>query len=327
MEAVRFGVVERAVGAFQESLTAEQIMVLGRRAFGVDVVSAVELGSGAYNNTYRVDIGSEKPVILRVGPTEERQFRIEFRLLRNEYLSMPFFAPLADMMPWTLFADWSHELIGRDYVWQTMLEGVSGGDGLHNYPRPEWGHFYRQVGTIARRIHAISGERFGMVGGPLFDTWGDAVLACLHDTVADLVDAGLDADDFAALIDIVERDRSVLDAITEPRLLHGDLWVPNIMFASGAPLPTVTGFFDQDRASWGDPAADWCNYVAGQRDRGAFFETYGTPDDSPDAIWRSHVYEARHIGAVRLERHRRGTVDRIPATYDDMRRVLAALRR
>ena len=295
---------------------------MGRRA-GFDVVTSVELGGGLYNNTYRVGIGQERPVILRVAPDAGKQARIERFLMRNEYLSLPFFSSLSDMMPRMLFADWTHDILDRDYVWQSLLDGVAGADGLKAYPRSEWAAFYRQMGTLARRVHAVRGERFGMVRGPLFDRWSEAILVSLHDTAADLDDAGLDSRDVREVTHIVEQSSDILDEITEPRLLHGDLWLPNVMFAAGAPEPTVTGIFDHDRASWGDPAADWPIYVARQRaERDPFWETYGRPADTQENTWRALVYQARHLGAVRLERHRLGRHDRIAATYEEMRGVV-----
>ncbi len=67
---MEFRPIERAVDAFQQPVTAEQIWAMCRRAFGSDVrvVSAVELGNGMYNSTYRVDLGVDRPVILRVAP-------------------------------------------------------------------------------------------------------------------------------------------------------------------------------------------------------------------------------------------------------------------
>jgi hypothetical protein len=66
--------------------------------------------------------------------------------------------------------------------------------------------------------------RFGPAAGPSFATWSEAVIASLHDTAADLDDAGLDATDVREVTAAAARHRSVLDEITEPRLLHGDLW-------------------------------------------------------------------------------------------------------
>jgi hypothetical protein len=70
---MEFHPIARTTGAFQESLTAEQIQAICRRIFDADAVSAVELGLGMYNNTYRVEVkGKARPVVLRVAPVPER---------------------------------------------------------------------------------------------------------------------------------------------------------------------------------------------------------------------------------------------------------------
>ncbi|MGW1289499.1 hypothetical protein ACWD4N_39075, partial [Streptomyces sp. NPDC002586] len=93
-----------------------EIQAIGRRAFGPEakVVSAVELGSGMYNNTYRLTVaGQERPVILRIAPEPVRQFRSERELMGNEHASLPYLAVIAPLLPRVIAADWSHEVIGR----------------------------------------------------------------------------------------------------------------------------------------------------------------------------------------------------------------------
>jgi hypothetical protein len=107
-------------------------------------------------------------VILRVAPEPGQQNRIERHLMRNEHASLPYFAPIAHMMPRTLAVDFTHEVIGRDYLVQTMLPGVPARDGLDAYPRPRWAAYFRQMGSIAHRIHSVRGPRFGPVAGPAF---------------------------------------------------------------------------------------------------------------------------------------------------------------
>jgi aminoglycoside phosphotransferase (APT) family kinase protein len=327
---VEFRPIERAPGAFQQSVTAEQVRAMCRRAFGgqVRVVSAVELGSGWYNSTYRVDLGADAAVILRVAPEPARQFRVERELMRNEHASVPYLAPIALLMPRTLVIDFTHEIIGRDYLFQTMLDGVPAPDGLTVYPRSQWASFYRQLGTIARTIHAVRGTCFGPVAGPAFATWSDAVIAILHDAAADLDDAGLDATDVRAVAAIADRHRPLLDEITESRLLHGDLWTVNTMIAADAPEPTITGVFDSDRTSWGDPESDWSVFMASMRpgsERDAFWETYGAVNATPNAARRSLFYHALNFVGARLERHRLGQAEKVPATYEEMREVIARL--
>lgn len=322
--------IERSPGAFQEPVTVGQIGAMCRRAFGAqaDVASIVELGDGTYNSTYRVELAGERPVILRVAPEPGRQRRAEHEWMRNEHASVPYFAPIAPMLPRTLAIDFTHEIIGRDYLFQTLLDGVPAPEGLAAYPRPQWASFYRGIGAIARAIHAVRGDRFGPVAGPWFATWSEALIAYFDDIAADLSDSGLDAIDIRDIATLAARRRSVLDEITEPRLLHGDLWNANLMIAPGAPEPTITGVFDCDRTLWGDPLADWPIYRAGQRpgtERDAFWETYGPLPSTPSANQRMLFYQARHISALRLECHRSGHPEAVADSYDEMRDVLVRL--
>ncbi|MEV6607681.1 aminoglycoside phosphotransferase family protein [Kutzneria sp. NPDC051319] len=317
---MRYESITRPDGAFQQALTAPQVVAVCRRGFGREPVSAVELGGGSFNTTYRVDLGGET-VILRVAPA--RSYRIERDFMRHEHASLPFFAPIADLMPRTLFVDFTHDLVPRDYTFQTMLGGVSGAEGFRALTDKPG--FFRQVGEIVRVVHEVRGERFGRPAGPTHATWSEAVLSTVDDTVADIRDAGLDDSDMREVGVLAAKNAAVLDGVTEPRLLHGDLWVPNVRLDG----ERIVGVFDHDRASWGDPAADWSVYEAGRKPgtaRDAFWDTYGRPSTSPGAVWRSALYRAVHLGAVRIERHRLGLADTIPANYEDMARVLAELR-
>jgi aminoglycoside phosphotransferase (APT) family kinase protein len=137
---------------------------------------------------------------------------------------------------------------------------------------------------------------------------------------------GLDAADVRKVAAAAAHHDAVLDEIDQPRMLTGDLWTVNVMLADGAPEPTITGVLDFDRTSWGDPAADWTIRMARAKpgtEREAFWETYGPVERSSGAVLRSRIYEARHIGAIRLERHRLGNADGVRETYRDMAAVMA----
>lgn len=326
-EVVELHSVDRGGGAFQQPLTAAQVEALCRRAFGPDTVArtAVELGNGGYNTTYRVELDQAR-VILRVAPAPDRQVRSEWELLRNEYAALPYFAPIASLLPRTLAADFTRELIGRDYLFQTELRGAPVPAVIGRYPRPEWAAMYRQLGSITRRIHDVRGQRFGAIAGPGFATWGETVVAGFAAVAADLDAAGLDAADVRALAAAAATHRAVLDEVIEPRLLHGDLWTINLMLEPDAPVPTICGVFDCDRASWGDPAADWTIRMALRRpgtEREAFWETYGPLDNSPGARLRALLYQARHAAQLLLERHRLGNPP--DDLHTELRDVLAQL--
>ncbi|MFC9654216.1 phosphotransferase family protein, partial [Streptomyces sp. NPDC056937] len=254
-----FRPVARPPEAFQTSVSAGEIQAISQRVFGSRgrVLVAEEFGGGMYNSTYRLTMeGQQRPVVLRVAPEPTRQFRSERHLMRNEYASVPWLAPIAPLIPKVIAADWSHELVDRDWMVQSHLDGIPAPERLGDYPRTSWPSFFRQMGAITRTVHSVRGPHFGPVGGPGYNTWSAALLASLEDIAADLDGVGLDAADVRKVADIAAHDRAILDEITEPRITLGDFWTLNTMLHGTAPEPTITGVFDTDRVSWSDPASD-----------------------------------------------------------------------
>jgi aminoglycoside phosphotransferase (APT) family kinase protein len=327
---MEFRPINRASGTFQQSVTADEIQQVFRRVFGAGarVAAAVELGAGMYNNVYRVTVaGQERPVILRVAPEPARQFRSERQLMRNEYAAVPYLAAIAPLMPQVIAADWSHEVIGRDWMVQSLLDGVPAPECLGDYPRTAWPAFFRQLGSITRSVHDVGGPHFGPVDGPEYATWSETVITSLEEIAADLDSAGLDAADVRKVAAVAAHESAVLDEVTEPWLLTGDLWTVNALLDPAAPEPVITGVLDFDRCLFGDPAADWTIRMATAKEdeRTAFWEPYGALYHSPAAVWRARVYEARHLGAIRLERHRLAKTDAVRESYGAMAEVLADL--
>jgi aminoglycoside phosphotransferase (APT) family kinase protein len=322
--------IPRPPGAFQQPVTPKEIKAICRRAFGSDteVTAAVELGGGMYNTTVRVHVAGEgRPVVLRVAPPLKKQFRSEHALMRNEFASQPYLAPIASLMPRIIAADFTHEVIGRDVMVQTLLDGVPAPERLGDYPRSTWPGFFRQLGEVARTVHAVRGPYFGPVSGPGYASWSEALTASLIDIAADVDGVGLDAADLRKAADLVHQHRAAFDEISQPRLLSGDFWTINCLLDGAAEVPKISGVLDFDRTSWGDPAADWTIRMAAAKtdERLAFWESYGARDESANALLRSRIYEARHLGAIRLERHRLSNHEGVHATYDAMADILATV--
>ncbi|MFD7153070.1 phosphotransferase family protein [Kribbella sp. NPDC059898] len=319
--------LERQAGAFQQPVDADGIVAICRRAFGgdADPVVAVELGYGGYNNVYRIEL--PEPVILRVAPEEAVQFRSELQLMRNEYASVPWLTPIAPLMPRVLAVDWSQDVVGRDWMIQTCLTGLPAPEHLDRYPRSGRTTFFRQLGAITRTVHDVHGPSFGRVDNPSYGRWSDAVITSFLQIADDLEHAGLDATDVRTAADLSAHGRAILDEVREPRLLTGDLWTVNCLLDPAAPEPRITGVLDFDRTEFGDPAADWTIRMAQAKpdERKAFWDTYGPLDPSPSATWRAAIYKARHLAAVRLERHRLNNPTAVHQSFDDLSKLLTDL--
>ena len=71
-----------------------------------------------------------------------------------------------------------------------------------------------------------------------------------------------------------------LDAITEPRLAHCDLWAGNVLIETAGGNYRVCAIIDGDRAMFGDPALD---FAAGWMTTPEFLEGYGVTTDISSA--------------------------------------------
>lgn len=142
-------------------------------------------------------------------------------MIRNEYASLPYLAALAPLLPRVLAADFTHEIVGRDYMVQSFLDGVPATEH-----RSVWPVYYRQLGQIARRVHDVCGPAFGPITGPTYNSWSETVVASLEAIATDLEGVDLDASDVRKVITAAHRHQSVLDEIAEPGCLLGTCGSP-----------------------------------------------------------------------------------------------------
>jgi len=102
--------IERSDDAFQQPVEQSHLIVLCQRAFGEDIQieRAKELGGGLYNTTYLVpSLGCNQSFACKSSST--CQFRLEKNLMRNEYMSLPFLAPLLFFFQKSLWSIYSSD--------------------------------------------------------------------------------------------------------------------------------------------------------------------------------------------------------------------------
>ena len=224
-------------------------------------------------------------------------------LLRQEYQMQPFFAPIAPLMPQTLMADFTHQLLDRDYLFQTYIRGTSWSDLHDRLTTEQQMALYRELGTITRQIHAVTGQAFGARDGS-FRTWSETIINGLERVVAIQEQYQLDSRDVRVVLAIAQTHAHILDAITQPHLLHGDLWHQNVLVDWISDTPQIVGVLDTGFASWGDPPLDWTLIrlsLSPPTESASFWETYGPLDLSAGAQFRTMIYQARSLGVSLVE--------------------------
>lgn len=244
-------------------------------------------GEGRFSETFAVTAPCGDATVLRVAPPDTlRQLFYELRMMRREPLiHQRLLKETTVPVPPILAYDFSRTMIDRDILIMPRLEGKPlNAAGL---PPRSTRRALREWGAYVAQIHGLSDpdNRFGYLGGdpcmPSANTWADAFAGMFQRELRDITETGVydpkTADRFMRLL---EKHLDVFKNCPRANLLHGDLWVTNLLVA---PDGRVTGVIDFDRACWGDTGwdlaiAEYCGIT-----QAPFWEGYGkVPDVSRD---------------------------------------------
>jgi prepilin-type processing-associated H-X9-DG protein len=224
-------------------LPAAALDALVRRALGVPLAAHVELTDGMFNTAYRLTAADGREAVLKVAPppgvpllTYERD------LMRTEALAFELMAAHGLPVPEVLL----HE---DDFLLMTALRGEPWSAARARLTDAEHGALRRELGTIVRELHAIRGDVFGYAQGPNAATWREAFTRMVDAVLADADRFGVELPDVRPA---VEARAHLLEEVTEPVLVHFDLWEANVFLADGH----VEGIIDPERAMFGDPLAE-----------------------------------------------------------------------
>ncbi len=261
------------------NLTEEQAGDLVAGQLGPGPWRCRRFGAGKFSETFDCT-GPAGRHVLRVAPPDSvLQLFYERRMMRQEpAIHERLLTETSVPVPPIAAHDFSRERIDRDYLLMPFLPGeVIGSAGLSG--RAE-ARAFRQWGRYVAEVHSLTdpGGRFGYLGEHRCmdpqPTWADAFREMVRLELEDIVGCGVydrpTADDALALLD--DNMDAFAGHCDTSRLLHGDLWVTNLLVEQDG---TVTGVIDFDRACWGDvewdlAIAEYCGVT-----RPTFWEGYG----------------------------------------------------
>ena len=330
---MEYTIVQRDPQAFQQSVPFEHMQAMCQRAFGqgTPIDSVRELDGGQFNNTYLIELAERDPMILRVAPAPERCiFWHERFLMRRELAMQPFLAPIAPLLPTIIMTDFTHQIIERDYMFQSWMPGAVWSEVHKALTSGEHDDLWRQFGQLVKAISSVQGEAFGLVQyGAQFPMWSLTLIHWLESTIHDAENSSLDTTLLCRLLEIVRDNSAFLDEITRPRLLHGDLWLFNLLIQRNKDGPRIVGVLDADRGSWGDPLADWTFFLLSRRaspqEQALFWQEYGQPVAGPGAMFRAQVYRGLHQGKILSVARRDGNERAVNRAYRALADALNAL--
>ncbi|WUD73901.1 aminoglycoside phosphotransferase family protein [Streptomyces sp. NBC_00510] len=316
----------------KRALTAGQLAALLRESAGLGCSVEAELTDGWFNAAYRVRLDDGRPAVVKIAPPPDALvLRYERGIMATEVMAHRRMAALGDVpLPELLHA-------APDFMTLSVLPGTPWDKAADRLPADRQAALRRELGRIVARLHTLAPED-GRYGYPAPEAglsaadWPTAfrvmVEAMLEEAVRWSTPLGVAPDEVRAL---VAEGADVLAEVTEPRLVHFDLWPGNVFVAEDG--SAVTGLIDHERAFWGDPVAELVSLALGG-DAGpgsdlvaGYHEAGGTLDFGPSTLHRLALYRV-YLGLILVvECGPRGyPADHADHVRDVLRRWVAELR-
>ena len=230
-----------------------------------------EMGGGTFNTAYRVVAGHRR-LVLKIAPRPGAAgLSYERDLLATE-AAFHRAAAGALPVPEVVHADFDRDLLPSDWLVLTELPGVNWFTERERFDGGHRATLRRGLGAAVAGLHRVVGEGFGYPQLGLVADWPTAFTGMLDAVLADAARHGVELPVPAQrLRGRLAAHRDALAEVTEPVLVHFDLWAGNVLV--DATRPRVTGVVDGERAFWGDPLADLPS-----------LGLFGRAEDDPDLV-------------------------------------------
>lgn len=220
------------------------------------------IDGGMFNTTYVIEYGKgHKKAILRLGPVNrDLLMGFENNLMNAECYTYAICHRIGIPCSRVLVCDTSKRLIDRDFMIVEYIPSIAMSKLVVSREKKD--ELYAQLGKYLAQLHKVTGDRFGYVsricGGMGFEKWSEALCYEVDDITGRLVrNKGLTQNEANTIRDIYHSNRSLLDEITVPHLLHTDLWEGNVLLDVDS--FKILAIIDSDRSMYGDPLFEFAS--------------------------------------------------------------------
>lgn len=275
-------------------VTAEQAAaIVDRHLPGTALVEFTECTEGWFNAVHRLRLDDGRALVLKIAPPADVPvLRYEHDIITTEVEALRTVAahtsaPVPDIVAW----DPTGEVLPSPYILMTACPGLLLQSTRGSLPADASQRIDDQILGLLAEINTITGPHFGRPAptAPRHARWSDAFAALVDDLLADAADAGVDlpvAHD--EIRTIVQAHQASLDEASTPKMVHWDLWDPNVFI--DAHTQRVTGIIDFERVLWADPLIE--AQFTGARTMGHRTAAYGFDlFAAPGAAARRRLYD------------------------------------
>lgn len=248
-----------------------------------------ELTEGMCNVIYSISFSDGSESILKIAAKDRRgNTSNEVNLMSAEIKAMKLVEEQCSFkVANILYYDTSNTICDGNYFFMEKLEGDNFFMVKKDLPEEKIATIEAELGKISRELTTIHNSDFGFLGeDKRFDSLYMFVKYMLTNLISDAQNRDIDIiyDELTYLKEL-ENDKSVFNQISEPSLVHWDMWEGNVFVKDGH----VSGIIDWERSLWGDPFMD-DRFRIHNRDK-LFLEGFGQTSFSEDELKRLRWYD------------------------------------
>ncbi|WP_309736593.1 phosphotransferase [Microbacterium sp. SORGH_AS_0428] len=218
-----------------------------------EIARSEALTGGTFAATLAVTLTDGARLIVKATPTDPRRLcRYERGIAASEALVYGMLAERAPV-PEVVMTDFSRSVVDADIVVTRHLPGRVWNDlELDAAATVRVRH---ALGALMAELHRVPAPAFGYPAretGMRHDDWRTAITAMFDGILRDAAESGTIVPE-ARIRAALSRHGHVLEAVTDPVVVHNDLWPANIFLDDDL---RIVGLIDTERAVWGDPLFD-----------------------------------------------------------------------
>ena len=271
------------VSKTKTALSQEDIQRLVTANFGAEVrvKSVEEFPEGFFNAVYAISLNQPvegfSEVVLKVGIEPGKHILIyEKDIMRAEIAVFKMLAERGVPVPKLFCTDFSRSQIPCDYFFMERLMGPTWSKAPTDISPENAERLQYQLGKYTAMMHGIKGEYFGYIKEDTsyhYPTWREAFRSFIENLIEDGRRDGVELP-YDDVMETFEPHWHLLDEVTDPSLIHYDMWSKNILLIQRDGEYTIDGIIDLERAFYGDPIAEFIstNTICGDVSQAKVFQ-------------------------------------------------------
>jgi aminoglycoside phosphotransferase (APT) family kinase protein len=271
---------------------AEAIVALAFEENGV-LQHFEKCDEGWFNAVHRLELKDGTRYILKIAPPPHvRVLRYEHKLITTEVQTLRLVGERTALpVPAVIAWDDSCELLPSPWFVMDHCPGELLSSLRATLDPDAQEAIEEQLARHLASMNSITAPTFGRPDSTAThdSVWSVAFARLVDDLLADSTEACVQLPvSTTAIADLIASETAALDVVSEPQLVHWDLWDPNVFIDPDT--YEVVGLIDFERALWADPLME--AQFAGKRSHDRIFDAYGRRFlDEPQAVTRRRLYD------------------------------------